>query len=90
PYVLAAVAPERVGLSRRCYSELLNERPDEPEHNQQVLPGDALRAPLFAEHPEVSVAAWTWKSSRGIWEMKAIHNPAARHPLPEGTFDEPA
>ncbi|MGB2982291.1 MAG: hypothetical protein WBC63_00335, partial [Candidatus Bipolaricaulia bacterium] len=42
PYVLAAVAPERVGLSRRCYSELLNERPDEPEHNQQVLPGDAL------------------------------------------------
>jgi hypothetical protein len=86
PYVLAAVAPERVGLSRRCYSELLNDRPDEPQAVRRAA-DDGHRLPLFEVRPEISAAAWVWKSSRGLWEMKVIHNAGAQHPLPDGLLD---
>jgi hypothetical protein len=86
PYVLAVVAPERVGLSRRCYSELLNDRPDEPQAARRAA-DDGHRLPLFEMHPEISAAAWVWKSSRRLWEMKAIHNAGARHSLPDELLD---
>ncbi len=88
PYVLVTVAPERVGLSRRCYAELLSERPVERLLGEE---SDTVqqRPPLFEAHPEVSAALWIWRSSRGIWELKAIHNRRAAHPLPEGLFDPP-
>ena len=83
PYVIAAVAPERVGLSRRCYAELLSTSPDEPEPIRRVAATEKTRLPLFTAHSEISAAAWVWKSSRRIWEMKSIHNPAAHRPLPD-------
>ncbi len=86
PYILAGVAPERVGLSRRCYSELLAGHPDEPG-GASLPPID--RPPLFTTHPEISAAAWLWKSSRGIWEMKAIGNASAERPLPGEALDGP-
>ncbi|MFC2083181.1 hypothetical protein ACFLSG_03995 [Candidatus Bipolaricaulota bacterium] len=87
PYVLAAVAPERVGLSRRCYSELLTDRPDEPKRAEASPASDIDRLPLFAAHSEISAATWVWKSSRGIWEMKAIHNRTALRRLPSDSLD---
>jgi len=78
-YVIAAIAPPRVGLSGRCYSELLALRSDRIE--ELSLPSEHIRVPLFQAHPEVAAAMWIWRSSLGRWQLKAIRNASAARPV---------
>jgi hypothetical protein len=93
PLVVAVVADPRTGLSLMEFEDaVLGERFIRFEYTNGVMEiQDREPNGIFAMlsdklRPALSAILWVERSNEGVWQLQAIHNPAAKYPLPPSAF----